>query len=323
MLRSLIACAFFILPACSDSVTNTDSETIERPGAGWRIEPQGDLNAFFDCLEDAGASLVSAHRGGPYPGYPENAVETMAAVLARTPAIMEVDVATSADGVLYLMHDDTLERTTTGGGAADAMTWAELRSLRLEDNEGRETNFAPSRFDDALEWAEGRTVLQIDFKRTTRYEDVAAEVKRQKAEDRVILIAYSMASAKKLHSLLPDAMISLSLNSQSELNRAVASGVPQTRILGFTGTEDPRPRLFSVLNGRDVEVIFGTLGGPDSIDNDISRSGYEALYADIAAQGADIIATDRPHEAYAALAAADRAVQSGECGVTRRSGPDT
>ncbi len=309
----LISLAF--ISACSDSVTDTVTET---GGAGWAIDPGNDLNAFFDCLEDQGAALVAAHRGGPYPGYPENALETMAALMADVPAIMEIDVAASADGVLYLHHDDTLERTTTGRGAADVMPWSEIARLNLEDNEGRETDFAPTRFDDALRWAAGRTILEIDFKRSTPYEDVVREIKDQDAEDRVILIAYSMASAEKLHELLPGAMISLSLETQSELNRAVAAGIPDDRLLGFTGIDDPRPRLFSILNSRDVEVIFGTLGGADSIDNDIARSGYEALYADIAAQGADIIATDRPREAYAALQAAGRAVEAGECGITYR-----
>ncbi|WDI32770.1 glycerophosphodiester phosphodiesterase family protein [Hyphococcus flavus] len=315
MIRWLIAGSFLALSACSDSVTDTDSLDQNLAIPGWRVDPEGGLNAFFDCLDETGAAIVAAHRGGPYPGFPENALETMAAVLTQTPALMEIDVATSSDGVLYLMHDDTLERTTTGGGAADGMSWSDLQTLRLEDNSGRETQFAPTRFDDALRWAEGRTILEIDFKRSTKYEAVADEIKRQGAEDRVILIAYSMASARKLHSLLPAAMISLKLDTQSELNRAVASGIPDDRILGFTGTEDPRPRLFSMLASRDVEVIFGTLGGRDSIDNDIERSGYEQLYADIAAQGVDIIATDRPREAHAALVEAGRAVEDGECGV--------
>lgn len=305
------------LAGCGESVTNTITpQSVEATG-GWSIQTGSDLNNFFDCLEAEGATLVSAHRGGPYPGYPENALETMANVLNQIPAIMEIDLATSADGVLYLMHDDTLTRTTNGEGAANGLAWAEIARLRLEDNDGAITGFAPTRFADALAWADGRTLLQIDFKRSTRYEDVAAEIDRQDAEQRVILIAYSMAAARKLHELMPNAMISLSLNTQSELNRAVAAGVPDDRLLGFTGIEDPRPRLFSILNGQDVEVIFGTLGGADSIDNDIARSGYEALYAEIAAQGVDIIATDRPLEAYASLAAAGRAAQDGMCGVGR------
>ena len=310
----LVALAGFGLIACSDPAPATQQPDKSLP-AGWSIAPEGDLNLFFDCLRDNGTALIAAHRGGPYPGYPENAVETMAAILEKIPAIMEIDIATSADGVLYLMHDDRLERTTTGSGDADALKWDDIHKLHLEDNDGRKTKFTPPRFDETLAWAEGRTILQVDFKRTTRYEDVADEILRQRAGARVILIAYSMASAAKLHALLPQTMISLSLNSQSELNRAVASGIPDNRLLGFTGTEDPRPRLFSVLSKRNVEVIFGTLGGQDSIDNDIAQSGYEALYAEIAENGADIIATDRPIEAYAALTVAGKAPLAGMCRI--------
>ena len=316
MVKWLIISVFLALAACSESVPDTNTDADGGAKSGWSINPDGDLNGLFECLEDAGATLISAHRGGPQPGYPENTLETMEALLVTIPAIMEIDVAASADGVLFLLHDDTLERTTTGSGPGDMRIWKDIKKLRLKDNDGRTTSFAPSRFDETLAWAKGRTVLQIDFKRSANYSDVAREIHRQDAEDRVILIAYSVASAAKLHRLMPDTMISLSLNSQSGLNRAVAAGIPDDRILGFTGTDDPNPRLFSILNGRDVEVIFGTLGGRNSIDNTIARSGYGALYAEIAADGADIIATDRPIKAHAALANAGRAVETGMCGVT-------
>jgi glycerophosphoryl diester phosphodiesterase len=316
MVKWLIASSAIALAACGESVTNTDTQSFAEPVSGWTINPPGDLNDFFECLEAEGATLVSAHRGGPGRGYPENALETMAATLGKIPAIMEIDVATSADGILYLMHDDTLERATTGSGETSALNWAGVKKLRLKDKNGMATTYAPTRFDAALAWADGRTILQVDFKRTTRYGDVAAEIKRQGAEDRIILIAYSIRSAAKLHRLLPEAMISVSLNSQSELNRAVAAGVPADKILGFTGAQSPRPRLFSILNGRDVEVIFATLGGRDSIDEEIARSGDFAQYADIAGAGADIIATDRPLKVHAALAEAGRAVADGVCGVT-------
>lgn len=309
---------FVIVAGCGEVATETSqaAQTVAS-ASGWSIDHGGDLNQFFECLEESGAALVSAHRGGPAPGFPENAIETMSAVLADTPAIMEIDVATSADGVLYLMHDDTLERTTAGAGAANGKQWADIRKLKLEDNDGNSTPYEPPRFDDALLWADGKTILQIDFKRSTRYEDVIEEISRQGAEDRVILIAYSLASAQKLHRLAPGAMISLSVNSQSELNRAVAAGVPADRLMGFTGTEAPRPRLFSTLNSRDVEVIFGTLGGRSSIDNEIFRDGEPQRYVALADDGVDIIATDRPRAAHQALSNAGRAATDGVCGVAQ------
>ena len=162
--------------------------------------------------------------------------------------------------------------------------------------------------------------MQIDFKRSARYEDVIAEIRNQHAEDRVILIAYSMASARKLHRLAPEMMISLSVDAQSDLNRAVAAGVPADRLLGLTGDEGPRPRLFNILNDRDIEVIFATLGGRNSLDRQIARAGDSDQYADLSKLGVDILATDRPIEAHAALAEAGRGAKSGLCGVTHAGG---
>ncbi|MEZ5896217.1 MAG: glycerophosphodiester phosphodiesterase family protein [Parvularculaceae bacterium] len=319
MTPRFFAASLFFVAACTGETSAPQLKADAKAGAptGWSISVSGDLNTFFNCLEAQGAALVSAHRGGPRPGYPENARQTFARTVSDIPAILEIDVATSADGVLYLMHDDDLARTTTGEGPADGISWDEIKDLRLEDENGKATDFTPPTLAETLAWANGRTIVQIDFKKTTRYEDVIAEVNRQGANDRIIYIAYTMAQAERLHRLAPDAMISLSLGSQSDLNRAIAAGVPADKLLGFTGIEDPRPRLFSILNNQDIEVIFGTLGGRQSIDNDIARSGDDAFYATLAGMGVDIIATDRPLAAQAALDASGRGAKSGQCGVSR------
>ncbi|HNS86326.1 MAG TPA: glycerophosphodiester phosphodiesterase family protein [Parvularculaceae bacterium] len=305
------------LAACDGGVESAEEAATEgRPG--WSIDASGDLNDFFDCLEKTGKTLVAAHRGGPAPGFPENAIETFENTMAQAPAFLEIDIATSSDGVLYLMHDDTLERTTNGAGAIESVAWKDVSALRLEDSMGRATPYHPPSFAEALSWAKGRTILEIDIKKSTRYEDVIAEINRQQAEDRVILIAYTTAQARRLHRLSPRIMISLSVSTQSDLNNAVAAGVPADRLLGFTGVEEPKPRLFSMLDAQDIEVVFGTLGGRDSIDQEIEISGDEAHYAALAAMGVDIIATDRPLAAQEALEKAGRGAVAGACGINRR-----
>lgn len=312
------ACAAFIaLSACAGGDAETPAAAAPAASGAWRIAPERDLNGFFECLEDAGAALVSAHRGGPRAGLPENAIETFEATLQAAPALIETDVSASSDGVLFLLHDDRLDRTTTGQGLASQTPWSAIRSLKLRDPDGAPTPFSPPAFADALAALRDRTILQVDFKPSARYEDVIDEINRQGAEDRVILIAYSMAQAERLHRLAPEMMISLNVSTQTDLNRAVAAGVPAERLLGFTGIEDPKPRLFSLLNSQDIEVIFGTLGGRDSIDIEIEASGDDSLYARIAAMGADIIATDRPLAAQAALDAERRGATAGLCGVSR------
>ncbi len=315
--RCLIEASLIALAGCDAGKIAGPPGAAEKVSAGWSIAPFGDLNDFFECLEAEGVTLVDAHRGGPRPGFPENALETLEQTLTDLPAILEIDVATSADGVLYLMHDDTLDRTTTGEGATDASSWAEIGSLSLVDNDGARTNFRPTRFADALAWSKDRTILAVDFKRTTRYEDVIDEITRQQAEDRVILIAYTLAQAEKLHGLAPETMISFSVSTQSDLNRAIAVGVPSDRLIGFAGVEDPNARLFSILNSQDVEVIFGTLGGSQSIDNEIAASGDNDYYAKLAGMGVDLIATDRPLAAQMALDQAGKGAVAGVCNIDR------
>ncbi|MEL7488682.1 MAG: glycerophosphodiester phosphodiesterase family protein [Pseudomonadota bacterium] len=315
---AFLATTAVVLAACANEPSTPAERTAPTPSSStWRLPADGDLNALFDCLDENDATLVSAHRGGAFDGFPENAIESMIYTLERAPAMVEFDVATSSDGVLYLMHDDTLDRTTTGSGGADAQPWSAISALKLKDRNGDVTAFSPPTFEAALSYLKGRTIAQIDFKSSTRYEDVVEIVKKQGADDRVIYIAYSMAAARKLHRLHPEAMISLSVNSQSDLNRVVAAGVPANRMLGFTGLEAPRPRLFRTLEAQNVEVIFGTLGGSRSIDRDIARTGDEDRYAEIASQGVDIIATDRPLAAHNALANAGLAPKAGVCGIAK------
>ncbi|MEL7189848.1 MAG: glycerophosphodiester phosphodiesterase family protein [Pseudomonadota bacterium] len=298
-------------------VSSTLAQHSEEPRQ-WRFSSDGDLSATLDCFEASGTTLISAHRGGPSPGLPENAIETMDAVLTAIPAVMEVDVAQSPDGVHYLMHDRTLDRTTSGTGDVTDVPWEEVKRLSLVDEAGWVTPYKVPTLNQALAWAKGRTVLQIDFKRTADYSEVITLIRAQGMVQSVILIAYSVEAAQRLHALAPEMLISFSVSQPSDLDAVVAAGIPTDRIVAFTGTRTARPDLYRVLDEADVEVIFGTLGrSPNSIDNVIDRFGSAERYAELGEGGVDIIATDRPREAAKALEEAGRLPKQEQCGVTR------
>lgn len=283
----------------------------------WRLAPETDLSAMLDCFEAAGQTLISAHRGGPTPGLPENAIPTMEALLMAAPAIMEVDVGQSTDGVLFLLHDDRLDRTTTGTGEAAKQDWAALSSLKLKDNWGWTTPYAIPRLSEALAWAKGRTVMQIDFKRSADVAKVVAEIRAAGMERSVILIAYTVEQAASLHRAAPEMLLSVSVDSIGDVAALKTVGIPEDRIVAFTGTRLPRPELFQELDGQNIEVIFGTLGRPPrAIDAVIDRYGMDERYAQLGKEGVDILATDRPREAAQALAEAGRLPKPGQCGVS-------
>lgn len=287
-------------------------------GGAWRLAPETDLSAMIDCFENAGQTLVSAHRGGPTPGLPENAIPTMEALLMAAPAIMEVDVGQSTDGVLFLLHDDRLDRTTTGTGEAAAQDWTALSALKLKDNWGWVTPYAIPKLSEALAWAKGRTVMQIDFKRSANVDKVVAEIRAAGMAGSVILIAYSVEQAASLHRAAPEMLLSVSVDAPGDVAALKAAGIPEDRMVAFTGTRLPRPELYRELDKQNIEVIFGTLGRPPrSIDAVIDRYGMDERYAELGKEGVDILATDRPREAAAALAEAGRLPKPGQCGVSR------
>jgi len=71
---------------------------------------------------------LCAHRGAGKLA-PENTLTAMRVGLAHGYSMFEFDVKLAADNVAFLLHDATLDRTTSGRGRADAMPWRELSRL--------------------------------------------------------------------------------------------------------------------------------------------------------------------------------------------------
>ena len=259
--------------------------------------PHPDVGALFDCL-DGRATLVSAHRGGPGPGLPEHALETFARTTALGPAIVEADVRRTGDGVLVLSHDETLERATTGRGRWRDLDWAEAARLRRKDPDGRVTPFAPTRLDAALDWARGRTILQLDVKEPDAAPAIVAAVRAARAHGYVTLVFYRNADAIRAAALDPRLTVHANVGSAEELATLEAAGLPTARINAWTGTGAPQPELWRALGRRRVSVVHGTIGARDEA---IAMTGENRAYVELARQGVDILATDRPGAALAAL----------------------
>lgn len=80
-----------------------------------------------------------AHRQWPYPAWiahrgagrlaPENTLAAFRLGASHGYRMFECDVKLSADGVPFLLHDDTLDRTTNATGLAGEQTWSHLAQL--------------------------------------------------------------------------------------------------------------------------------------------------------------------------------------------------
>ena len=80
-----------------------------------------------------GWPLVFAHRGCSYRGFNQNTLRAFAQPIAEGARALECDVQCSRDGDLFVYHDLTLDRGSTGSGALSERSSAYLHSLYVGD----------------------------------------------------------------------------------------------------------------------------------------------------------------------------------------------
>lgn len=303
MKRLLLAAATsVILAACGQAdpaaAPGADTSAPPRAPVASQAAPlTASLPEMFDCLRETGGVVVAAHRGGPAPGYPENVLETLQHGYERGIRVFEIDIHESRDGVLFLHHDSRFGRVIDGEGYTADTDWAAIVAMRLKDNDGKLTDFRPSKLTDVLLWAkEAGAIIELDRKNTTSFRNIWAAVVAAGAEANVIMISYNDDEAAEIARIAPDAMMTATAFGGRDIERLESMGVDRTRIIAWTGTSEPNPAAYERLAREGVESAFGTLGRrgerlDDQYWEDDDGSEYQRLVDD----GVVLIATDEPY----------------------------
>lgn len=140
---------------------------------------------------EAASPLVFAHRGGMALG-PENRLSTFDAGMNAGADGLELDVHLSADGVVVVHHDETLERTTSGSGAVSSKTAAELAGLGV-----------PTLPDVLGRYPGARIIIEMKQDAVALAEAVVRDVHHAGAVDRVCAAGFGSSAVTAVRKLLP------------------------------------------------------------------------------------------------------------------------
>ncbi len=246
----------------------------------------------------ASRPLISAHRGGRFiAGYPENALETFQFITKQAPVIVECDVNMSVDSILFLLHDNTLNRTTTGYGPAQETLWSEIHDLFLKDDYGTVTRYHPPSLEEVLHWAGRGYQVTLDVKRGVPVEMVVKTVRNMGAIDYASVITYNYEDALRAYLEDPRIKISVSIRNEEELKRYIDGPFNLKNLMAFTGLTERSASFYRQLKDAGITVIIGTIG---NLDQSATAKG-DRVYHQLYKAGADILATDRPlavHKAF-------------------------
>jgi glycerophosphoryl diester phosphodiesterase len=111
------------------------------------------------CIRDPRChrTFVVAHRAEGFGG-PENSRAAVALVVAAGVPVIEIDLRSSKDGQLFVMHDGRLEHYTSLRGRVEEMSSEEIGRARLKNGE------SIPRFEDVYAITRGKAILSVDFK---------------------------------------------------------------------------------------------------------------------------------------------------------------
>lgn len=278
-----------IAPGLSSSRGETQLHRIDAKS------PDG-LHALFR-YDGAAMPLVSAHRGGALPGYPENCIETFEHTLQHVFSILEIDLQYTKDGQIVLHHDATLERTTTGTGRVVDRKFQELKELRLKDKDGNVTEYCMPTLDEALQWARGKTIVILD-KKDVPVEVCVKKIQEHRAQAYAMVMAYSFQDIQICHNLDPDIMMEVMIGDHQRFRGFEETGVPWNRVVAFVGHELPEDkRLLEKIHAKGACCMAGTSRNLDRqlrVARDEDSDMLEREYRSRLDFGVDLIETDLP-----------------------------
>ncbi|MCA0447365.1 MAG: glycerophosphodiester phosphodiesterase family protein [Bacteroidetes bacterium] len=233
---------------------------------------------------------VSAHRGGPSPGFAENCIPTFEKTSKLGLLMIECDVRVSKDSVLVFSHDEEMGRThSISTGKVSDYSLNELRKVKLKDDAGNLTESGIPTLDEVLEWAKGKALLTLDVKRGVPFKMVTDKIKEHQAEGYALFITYSVEDAKKVHLLHPGVMISVVIQNLEEWKKFRESGIPTNLVTAFVGIKEPEPALYDSLHANKILAALGVFN-----EDKLAEQGGDTVYTGFFKRGADILATDRP-----------------------------
>lgn len=237
--------------------------------------------------------VITGHRGAAGLA-PENTLSSIEKALEYPVDRIEIDVQQSSDGVVILMHDETLDRTTDGSGEVRGLTWAELQALHVLDAEGAATAEGIPSLAAVLDAIAGQRTLVIEVKQGGDYhpgieENIVALIQERQAASWCILHSFNDAVLEKVDGLMPELRLHKLLVAQTKGLSVVYDGGFHWGSAEDYAFVDEVSIMWQFANRGFIEEVHA-LGKKVNVwtVNDVGDAG------DLVHLGVDGLITDRP-----------------------------
>lgn len=251
---------------------------------------------------DTTSVIVVAHRGD-WRYAMENSLPAIDNAIEMGVDIVELDIQRTKDGHLILMHDATLDRTTTGKGRVDEWTLDSIKTLKLKNGCAIKTKEVVPTLEEALLHAKDRILINLD-KADRYFDEVYALLKKTGTEKQIIMKGSKPAEEVKekfgqyLDDIIYMPIVNLDKEGAKEQVDAFVKDM-QPVAFEFLYEKDSNPLHLEVVNtlrGKSLiwyNTLWDTMAGGH--DDDMALNDIDGSYGYlIHTAGATMLQTDRP-----------------------------
>ena len=251
---------------------------------------------------DRSQVMVVAHRGA-WRNSMENSLPSIEDAIKMGVDIVEIDLQRTADGHLILMHDASLDRTTTGKGMVSTWTLDSIKTLKLLNNQGAQTSEVVPTLEEALLIGKDKILFNLD--KADRYFDQVYDILVSTNTTKQVIMKGSKSSneVREEFGAYLDDVIYMPIvhlgnkNAKGKIIEFMSDFNPVAFELIYRNDSNPLPKeIADVIDGKSL-IWYNTLskrmvGGHDddmALENPDKAYGYL-----IDSLNCRIIQTDRP-----------------------------
>lgn len=265
----------------------------------------GQVNEKIKQLHDPQTKnvMVVAHRGD-WRNAPENSLAGYKLAIEMGVDMIEVDLNKTSDGVVVIMHDGTIDRTTNGKGKPSDYTLAALKKFRLRNGLGRVTNHTIPTLEEVMTLAKGKVLVNLD-KSYPYYNEAFAVLKKTGTLQQALFktdLPYEQVKAR-----YPEILDSLTFMAVVDLDQPTAKQIiddyqkaikPVAFELNFQHHTDGilTDNAFIKSHGSKIwyNSLWASLNGGHEDDLAFDDGNTEDSWDWLIAHGATVLQTDRP-----------------------------
>lgn len=261
------------------------------------------LNEFNDPKSER--IFVVSHRGD-WRNAPENSLIAIRNCIDMGVDMVEIDVRMTKDGQLVLMHDETVNRTTSGKGNVSDLTLDELKKLYLKNGAGHKTRHTVPTLEEALNIAKDKILVNID-KGYDYFDEVIKIIEKTDTKKQVLL--KSDKNYDDIVSSHPNLFTDLLFMPVVNINSPCAADIisqylDNTKVIAFElnfSSESPNLRsLFNNIKNRGSKIFVNSLwpelcAGHDD-DIAVEENMPDQSWGWLIDSGVSLIQTDRPRQ---------------------------